>query len=201
MRAFLGILFVIDALYMIIIHENVDQFSEKIRKGDLDLLLVKPINSQFMITLQKANTAIFGNLVLAISWLVYSLSHFPSIPLINILFFIALIPCSLVVIYTMRFFLSSTAIIFTKSDNIQFVWWPLYRLGMRPDFIYGPKLRILLMTILPVGIIINTPAKVLLFPLNNWMEITWPLILSPMLILATHFYWKFVLRYYQSASS
>ena len=61
MKVFLGILFVIDALYMIIIHENLENLSEKVRKGDLDLLLAKPINSQFMITLQKANTAILGN--------------------------------------------------------------------------------------------------------------------------------------------
>ena len=60
MRVFLGLLFVIDALYMIIIHENLENITEKVRKGDLDLLLAKPVNSQFMLTLQKANTAIFG---------------------------------------------------------------------------------------------------------------------------------------------
>ena len=71
MRVFLGLLFVIDAIYMIIIHENLENMSEKVRKGDLDLLLAKPVNSQFMITLQKANTAIIGNLVLGTSWLIY----------------------------------------------------------------------------------------------------------------------------------
>ncbi len=38
---------------MIILSENLDQFSEKVHKGDLDLLLAKPVNSQFMISLQK----------------------------------------------------------------------------------------------------------------------------------------------------
>jgi ABC-2 type transport system permease protein len=42
MRVFLGVVFVVDALYMIILSENLDQFSEKVRKGDLDLLLAKP---------------------------------------------------------------------------------------------------------------------------------------------------------------
>jgi ABC-2 type transport system permease protein len=65
MRVFLGLLFVIDAIYMVIIHENIENLSEKVRKGDLDLLLAKPVNSQFMISLQKANTAILGNLILA----------------------------------------------------------------------------------------------------------------------------------------
>ena len=68
MRVFLGLLFVIDAFYMVFIHENLDSITEKVRKGDLDMLLAKPVNSQFMITLQKANTAILGNLILGSSW-------------------------------------------------------------------------------------------------------------------------------------
>ena len=78
MRVFLGLLFVIDAFYMIIIHENLEGLSEKVRKGDLDLLLAKPINSQFMITLQKANTAIFGNLMIGFAWLIYALNGLPE---------------------------------------------------------------------------------------------------------------------------
>ena len=64
MRVFLGILFIADALYMMLLHDNIENLSEKVRKGDLDLLLTKPVNAQFMLSLQKASSAYVGNLTM-----------------------------------------------------------------------------------------------------------------------------------------
>ncbi len=75
MRVFLGVLFISDGLYMMFLHENIENISEKVRKGDLDLLLAKPVNSQFMLSLQRTSTAYIGNLILGSSWLFYNLFH------------------------------------------------------------------------------------------------------------------------------
>ena len=200
MRVFLGILFVIDALYMIIIHENLDNISEKVRKGDLDLLLAKPVNSQFMLTLQKANTALFGNLILGSAWLLYALSGLPDFNWYRLLWLVILIPCSLMVIYSIRFLLSSTAVIFTRSENLQFMWWQIYKLGMRPDSMYNPFIKYLVLTALPVGVIVSIPARALLNP-PELTYLLWPLILGPLMIYGTHRFWNFALKFYSSASS
>lgn len=200
MRVFLGLLFVIDAFYMIIIHENLENISEKVRKGDLDLLLAKPVNSQFMLTLQKANTAIFGNLLLGSAWLFYALLGLPDFNYLRLLWLIVLIPCSLCVVYSMRFMFSATAVIFTRSENLQFLWWQVYRLGMRPDSMYNPYIKYAILTILPVGVIVSIPARALLNP-PNLNYLLWPLILAPILIYGTHRFWNFALKFYSSASS
>lgn len=200
MRVFLGILFVIDAFYMIIIHENLENLSEKVRKGDLDLLLAKPVNSQFMITLQKANTALFGNLIIGLTWLIYALNGLPDFNFLRLLWLIILIPCSLVVIYSMRFIFSATAVIFTRSENLQFLWWQVYRLGMRPDSMYSPAIKWVLLTVIPVGVIISLPARALLNP-PDLFYLTWPIILVPVLLYMTHRFWRFALTFYSSASS
>lgn len=200
MRVFLGLLFVIDAFYMIIIHENLENISEKVRKGDLDLLLAKPVNSQFMLTLQKANTAIFGNLLIGSGWLIYAISGLPDFNYARLLWLIILIPCSLVVVYSMRFLFSATAVIFTRSENLQFLWWQVYRLGMRPDSMYNPYIKYVLLTILPVGVIISIPARALLNP-PELNYLLWPLVLVPILIYGTHRFWNFALKFYSSASS
>lgn len=200
MRVFLGLLFVIDALYMIIIHENLENISEKVRKGDLDLLLAKPVNSQFMLTLQKTNTAIFGNLLIGSSWLIYSLIHLDNFNYARLLWLIFLVPCSLGVIYSMRFIFSATAVIFTRSENLQFLWWQVYRLGMRPDSMYTPYLKYVLLTIIPVGAIVSIPARALLNP-PELNYLLWPLILVPILLYGTHRFWNFALKFYSSASS
>jgi ABC-2 type transport system permease protein len=200
MRVFLGLMFVIDAFYMIIIHENLDNVSEKVRKGDLDLLLAKPVNSQFMLTLQKANTAIFGNLILGSAWLLYALHGLHDFNYARLLWLIVLIPCSLVAIYSMRFMFAATAVIFTRSENLQFLWWQVYRLGMRPDSMYSPYLKLVILTVIPVGVIISIPARALLNP-PELTYLLWPFILCPLLIYGTHRFWNFALRFYSSASS
>lgn len=200
MRVFLGLLFVIDALYMIFIHENLENISEKVRKGDLDLLLAKPVNSQFMLTLQKANTAIFGNLLLGSGWLIYALRGLPDFHYVRLLWLVILVPCSLVVVYSIRFMFSASAVIFTRSENLQFLWWQVYRLGMRPDSMYNPYLKYVLLSILPVGVIISIPARALLNPPDLYY-LLWPLVLAPILIYATHRFWNFALKFYSSASS
>lgn len=200
MRVFLGLLFVIDAFYMIIIHENLENITEKVRKGDLDMLLAKPVNSQFMITLQKANTAILGNLVLGLSWLVYSLKGLDSFEPLRLLWLIFLIPCSLAVIYSVRFMFSATAVIFTRSENLQFLWWQVYRLGMRPDSMYSAWFKWALLTVIPVGVVVSIPARAILNP-PDLVYLLWPLILAPILIYLSHRFWKFALKFYSSASS
>ena len=200
MRVFLGLLFVIDAFYMIIIHENLENITEKVRKGDLDLLLAKPVNSQFMLTLQKANTAIFGNLLLGSSWLIYSLMGLEGFNYARLLWLIILFPCSLIVIYSMRFMFSASAVIFTRSENLQFLWWQVYRLGMRPDSMYTPYVKYVLLTLIPVGVIVSIPARALLNP-PNLTYLLWPLILVPLLLYGTHRFWNFALKFYSSASS
>lgn len=200
MRVFLGLLFVIDAIYMIIIHENLENISEKVRKGDLDLLLAKPVDSQFMLTLQKANTAIFGNLVLAISWLAYALSGLHDFNWMRLLWLVILIPCSLMVIYSIRFMFSATAVIFTRSENLQFLWWQIYKLGMRPDSMYNPFIKLMVLTALPVGVIVSIPARALINP-PELNYLLWPLVLAPILVYGTHRFWNFALKFYSSASS
>lgn len=200
MRVFLGLLFIIDALYMIIIHENLENMSEKVRKGDLDLLLAKPVNSQFMVTLQKANTAIIGNLILGLSWLIYSLNGLGDFNYLRLFWLMLLIPCSLVVIYSMRFIFSASAVIFTRSENLQFLWWQVYRIGMRPDSMYFPWFKWIILTIIPVGVIVSIPARALLNP-PDYLILLWPLCLVPILLYATHRFWNFALKFYSSASS
>lgn len=200
MRVFLGVVFVADALYMIIFADNMDQFSERIRKGDLDLLLVKPINSQFMISLQKAATAMTSNLIMGTSWLIFSILQLPEFSWIRLLWLIVLIPCGLVAMYSIRFSIAATAVIFTRSENLQFMWYQIYKLGLRPDHIYFPWMKWLLLTVLPVGLIASVPARALLEE-PNWSLFAWVITLSGILLYLSNKFWKYALRFYSSASS
>ncbi len=199
-RVFLGILFVVDAIYMVMFNENLDQLPEKVRRGQLDLLLAKPVNSQFMLSLQKANTAILGNFILGASWLVWALLQRPDFSWWRTLWLLVLIPCGVCIFYCVRFLFATTSVMFTKAENIQYLWYQIYRLGMRPDSIYVPWMRVLILSIVPVGIIASVPARFLL-EAPNYPMLLWAIFLAGFALFLSSRFWLYALGKYSSASS
>jgi ABC-2 type transport system permease protein len=199
-RVFLGMLFIVDACYMVLFSENLDKISERVRKGEMDLLLTKPLNSQFMLSCQRMNTAILGNLVLGCIWLLGSLAHLPDFNWLRLLWLIILIPAGLLSLYSIRFAFSATALIFTRTDNLQYLWFQIYRLGMRPDSIYVPWLKFAVLTFLPVAVVASVPARALLDP-PDLLLFGWVLIWTFALLYFSHRYWNYCLKFYSSASS
>lgn len=199
-RVFLGILFIVDAFYMILFSENLDKMSDRVRKGELDLLLAKPVNSQFMLSTQRVNTAITGNLLLGIGWLTFAIYGLPEFDPIRLLWLIVLIPAGLMTLYSIRFAFCSTAIVFTRSENLQYLFFQLYRLGMRPDSIYKPWLKTLLMTALPVAFVASVPASAILEP-PRWETFGWAVVWTTTLVYLSGVFWRFCLKHYSSASS
>jgi ABC-2 type transport system permease protein len=201
MRIFLGILFVSDALFMVLFSDNVENFSDKIRRGDLDLALAKPVNSQFLLSTQRAATACLGNLLIAGIWLAWSIHHFEShFSLLRLLWLIILIPSGVIISYCGRFTFCIASILFTNAQNLQYLWYQLYRLGMRPDIIYQPWLKYAVLTLFPVGMIASVPARALLEE-PNLPLFFWAIFVSGLCLYGTHRFWNYSIRHYGSASS
>ena len=116
MRIFLGVLFLVDAIYMLVFSVNVEFLSESVRKGSLDLLLTKPVHSQFMISCQRAATAYLGNFLLGAGWLAWALWHHEGFQPWRLLWLLVTIPTGVTIFYSLRFFFSATAVIFVSSD-------------------------------------------------------------------------------------
>lgn len=199
-RVFLGVLFIVDALFMIFLQENLDRFTDKVRKGDLDLLLTKPINSQFVISFQRVSVSCIGNLLIASSWFIWSVSQLPDFNWWRILWILVLAPCGFTVFYGVRFCIASLSLIFVRADNLQYVWYQFYRLGMRPDSIYMPWLKLILLTVIPVALIASVPARAILDPPEPWIFV-WTITAAPLSIWFSNWFWRFCLKRYQSASS
>lgn len=199
-RVFLGMLFVVDAIYMVLLHDNLDRFSDKVRKGELDLLLAKPVNSQFMVSLQRASTALLGNLAIALAWLSYSLWHLEGFSWPRLLWLVILIPSGVTVLYGLRFMMASLAVVFARAENLQFIWYQVYKLGMRPDSIYVPWLKMILLTFVPVAVIASLPARALLDP-PDVVLFLWSPVLACITVWLSAKVWKSCLKRYSSASS
>lgn len=200
MRVFLFLVLFVDSIYMILWDPNFSSFTENVRKGTLDLLLMKPINSMFMLSSQRVSVSHLPCFFITLGGLIWALNQLPEFNWLKLLWLIFLIPAGLSVIFCGRFALNSTSIIFTRADFLQYVWYSLFRLGLRPDAIYSGSLRIVLIFVLPFAMVASIPARILLEPTELWM-IAWAFVLPFVLFYLLKKYWVFCLKYYSSASS
>jgi ABC-2 type transport system permease protein len=201
MRVFMGVLFLTDCLYMILFHENFEGASSVIRKGELDFILVKPINSQFMFSFRRSNPVYLINMLIVLSylgWAIWNLEVYPSwwaYPLT-----LLLVVGGLGVLYSLRFFFAALNVLFVNAYSLTYVWYQFYRLGTRPHALYPAWLRWCVLTIFPVALISSVPATNLVQGLDIWLALG-ALLISMFLLFLTSRFWEFVLKRYSSASS
>ena len=200
MRVFIFLVLFVDSIYMILWDANFSSFTENVRKGTLDLLLVKPVNSMFMLSSQKISISHFPCLMITGSGFIWALNQIPDFHFIKLFWLLILIPAGLSVIFTGRFALNCSAVIFTRADFLQYVWYSMFRLGLRPDAIYSGFLRFALIFIFPFAMIASIPARILLEPMNPWL-LGWAAIMPIILMTGIQKYWKYCLKFYSSASS
>jgi ABC-2 type transport system permease protein len=200
MRVFLSILFLVDSLYMVTVANSLDTLSDLVRKGGLDLLLTKPVDSQFMISLQRAATPNILTTLLTSGWLVWSLAQLENFSWTRALWLIIAVPSGSLIFYCLRFMFAATAVIFTKVESLNYLWYNFYRLGLRPDTIYVPWMKLILLSIVPVGLIASVPARLVLGLASGWMAL-WLVGVASLCLYLSHRFWRFTLRHYTSASS
>jgi ABC-2 type transport system permease protein len=200
-RLFLSVLFLVDSCWMFFVSENLDRLSLKVRNGDLDMLLTKPVNSQFMISMQKFSSAFLINMVLTFALVNWALTKTSAgWHLSSVLWIIYFIPWALLVVYGTRFLFSALSVIFINADSVSYIWYQLYRMGTRPDSIYPKWLRYTLLSIVPMGFVASVPSRLLLGIYSAWMVVALPAVGLGLLYLS-HRFWHFTLRHYSSASS
>jgi len=201
MRVFMGTLFLVDVLYMIFFHDNMDHIFQLVRKGELDLYLAKPVNSQFMVSFRHIRCSLVFNFLLVLGYLIWGVAHL-SVPVtgLQVASFVVLLLSGLLCLYSFRFMFASLSVILQDAGNIHFVWYQLYRLATRPDPLYPSYLRLLVMTVLPMAFFASVPSRSLI------EGFSWPLMASALFMSLTSFYvstrwWKLALSRYVSASS
>jgi ABC-2 type transport system permease protein len=204
MRVFMFLALFVDSIYMILWDSNFVKFNDDVRKGSLDLLLTKPINSIFMLTSQKMSISHFPCFFVTGAGLIWAVQQLPDFAWARLAWLLLLIPSGLSVIFCGRFALNATAILFTRADFLQYVWYSLFRLGLRPDGIYagmlGGTLRYVLIFAIPFAMVASIPARFLFEPVDLNLAL-WAVIMPFLLVYLLNKYWSFCLRNYTSASS
>ncbi len=180
---------------------NLTEIVKHIREGTLDFVLLKPIDSQFFISLKKINPSGFLEIILGFCLLLICM----IINQINInLSFLCLslitMICSIFILYGLWFFICTTTIWFVKTWNAIEVLRSFLYIGRFPLDSFSFTLRIFFSVFIPIAFITTIPSEVFLGVYQLW-KILLEVAVATVFLMTSRKFWLFALKSYSSASS
>ena len=180
---------------------NLTEIVKHIREGTLDFVLLKPIDSQFYISLKKLNPSGFLEIILGILLLLYCIRiNQINLNLSFLTFSLVTIICSIGILYSLWFFISTTTIWFVKTWNATEVLRSFLYIGRFPLSSFSLSLRIFFSVFIPIAFITTIPSEVFLGISHLW-KILLEVIVAIVFLFTSRKFWLFALRFYTSASS
>ena len=180
---------------------NLTEIVKHIREGTLDFVLLKPIDSQFLISLKKIAPSGLLEIILGVVLLSYCIGiNQIKINLEFLILCIATLFCSIVILYSLWFLISTTTIWFVKTWNATEVLRSFLYIGRFPLNSFSFSLRIFFSIFVPIAFITTIPSEVFLGIAKLW-EILLELIVSWIFLIVSRRFWLFALKFYTSASS
>lgn len=191
---------------------NAEELSELTRTGGLDFALLKPIDAQFLISLQKVNWSALANLFLAIGLLAFALSRIENVSLtpLHFLLYPVYVASGALILYSIMIALAATSIWLGRNQSLYDFWFYITNFSRYPmeiyDGPYGTPLRQFFTFVIPILVVINVPAALLAKPFSA--DNTYRLYLAGFALVATaaslaasRWVFQRALRSYRSASS
>ena len=180
---------------------NLKEIVNYIREGTLDFVLIKPIDSQFWVSLKRFSPTGLIEILLGIFLLIYCINlNRISINLVSLLILTLTIICSVSILYSLWFLISTTTIWFVKTWNATEVLRSFLYVGRFPLSSFSFTLRIFFSTVIPITFITTIPSEAILGISPLW-KIILEILVSSIFILFSRKFWIYALRFYSSASS
>jgi ABC-2 type transport system permease protein len=197
---FLGIFFASDALFTVFFQRNFWNFSDLVNKGELDILLTKPIHPLFLALSRSINLTASFNMVLGLA---ISIRYADAAGFKGGLHWLEVgvwLIVGLIAALLLRFTFSIWVFWTDRSWALSRMYYQFFAFATKPDTIYPKAIRYLILTALPFAFIGSVPARALLYGLKPY---EYGSLFSVLFIffLLNSFLWKRGLGRYQSASS
>lgn len=195
----LGIFSLVNAFIWGLFYGNMKDLASSINKGNLDMVLTKPVSSQFLVSIRNISISLFPSVLIGIFLLYHGFIR-NNLPIIYILFIPLILISSVIIFYSIYFISTCFAFWANRLNNIAELATHLSDLGRYPLEIYPQVVRFVLTFIIPFGMLAIHPSKVLLSLINPFSIFT-PLIISLVLLILSTKMWNYSLKHYSSASS
>lgn len=178
---------------------NLNRIVQYVEKGTLDFVLLKPISSQFWLSTRIFSPWGIPDLFFGLLLIFYSANRL-KVDLAHIFFSLVMLFLGMIILYSIWFILGATSIWFVKIYNVTEVLRGLLEAGRYPIIAYPAAYRVFFTFIIPIAFLTTIPAEAML----DKTDLSWILgagLLAIILLILSHLFWQFALRFYTSASS
>jgi len=190
---------------------NAVDFSEHVRTGTLDFALVKPIDTQFIVSMGRVEWAAIGPCTCGLLLLVYSLFKVDYCPsLLQAVLYVFYVGCGIAIYYSLMIAMAASSIWLGRNRTLLDFWFYITNFSRYPMEIYtgryGTPLRHAFTFVIPVLIAVNVPARLLVRPIDpqgpdDWILLPYTLFATTASLLVSRWVFKRSLVSYRSASS
>lgn len=214
---FLATTWLINSLVQAFFMPNAEEFSELIRTGGLDFALLKPIDTQFLVSFRKVDWSSLSNFLAGMVILfvsLYNLATHDTRPMIpsftSIVLYVLFIGCGVAIMYSLMICLSATSIWLGRNQTLYNFWFYITNFSRYPMEMYnrgwGKPLYGFFTFVVPVLLVVNVPARIIAKPIDprsagEWILVGWAVVAMLMSLLASRWVFQRALASYRSASS
>jgi ABC-2 type transport system permease protein len=162
----------INSIVQMFFMTNADEFSELIRTGGLDFALLKPIDTQFLISLRRIEWASLANFVVAAVLMVFALPRVEGFTLTvwQVVLYLVYVAAGVGVLYSLMIVLAAVSVWLGRNTSIYDFWFYITTFSRYPMEIYrgpiGDVLRFIFTFVFPILLVVNVPARMLAKPLR-----------------------------------
>jgi len=203
---FVGCFFAMNGLVETFFMENCNDFGELVRTGDLDFLLLRPIDEQFLITCRRIDWGTGPNVLMGAGLMAFALKNMHwQFDAVRVLAFLVTFACSTSIAYSFMVLLTSVSVWMVRNQSLMEMWWLFTSLARYPKEIFNngtwaaPVGRFFTF-VLPILLVVNVPSAAMVRVLDPWM-IGFTLAATVVLAFVSRWFFFVALRSYRSASS
>ena len=199
--ALLGVFRLVNMLMVAVIWPATEKFNTSVRDGSLDYTLLQPVNSLFLVSFARIQIWRIWDLLLAIVLIVIGIRFSGgALHILNLFYFLVLVACGVLVIYSLWIVLIALTFWFVKFDNNVTILQALMDSGRYPVSIYPPWLRLIVTYLVPIAVATTIPLQGLRGDLSGAQVLVFIGVGLAAFWVATRI-WKAGVRQYSGASS
>jgi len=196
-----GIYRAADGVLSLQVRPNMFRIPEYVARGDLDFYLLRPVSSQFLVSLRWLRLPEAVNVLIGLGLAVYAGERAGvDWSVASMLSAGVLVACSLVILYSIWFASVTLSLWLVKLDQLAWLFYAGWETARYPVNYFKGLVRTLLTFVFPVAFATTFPTEVLLGQFDSRLLLVGVALAAASLFL-THRFWTYALRYYSSASS
>jgi len=193
----------IGQVFQAFFYMNLANLPELVRTGRMDFMLLMPVDTQFLVSLKQFGMDNVVNAFVGAGFVIFSLWKLAIMPSVTqFLLYAAAVCCGTLIHYCVMLVFSTASFWMVRSQGLIYGYYSLFNIGRYPDTIYRGLFKLVFSWLVPIIIVANIPARLLIHAAENPWPTMLQLVAATLFMLgSTRLMWNAALRHYSSASS